>query len=282
MSLPRIQYEDLVRRELGADLGQAGDLTTDAIVPSQARARAEIVTRGMGRLCGVEIALTAFDLLGGVESTIVADDGEDVEPGAVVARLVGPARTLLSAERTALNLLAHLSGVATATRDLARIIAAYPVASGGFEMIVDQPWVAAWGDRLEPERREDVVLDEITRGGRERQHERGRGRHTDRGPASDDGRHRQRRRRSRANRRRLDGLEPVDLASLDRDGEVVTRDQKSEVGDQETKTEAPRFWLSPDPRSPVPDGWPARVQRVDVSTNWGCLQPAGGPSTGQA
>ena len=130
-TLHRIQYEDLVRRELRDDLGRAGDLTTDTLVAPDRQAAAEIVARREGRVCGLEIALTAFDLLGGVVCTESLADGDDVTPGAVLARLEGSARSLLAAERTALNLLAHLSGVATATRDLSRAIAEYPAAVVG-------------------------------------------------------------------------------------------------------------------------------------------------------
>ena len=124
--LARVQYEPIVRRELEADLGLAGDLTTQALAPPGARAAAAIVARVPGRICGVEIALTAFELLGGVDSEIVAPDGEEVVAGAFVARLEGSARTLFSAERTAINFLGHLSGIATATRDLVRAVEGYP------------------------------------------------------------------------------------------------------------------------------------------------------------
>jgi len=127
-SLPALVYEALVRRELAADLGDAGDLTTDAIVPATATATGRVVARCAGRVCGLEVALASFRLAAGgagwarVETT--AADGDDVEAGAVLATLTGPARALLSAERTALNFLGHLSGIATATRDLVRRVAA--------------------------------------------------------------------------------------------------------------------------------------------------------------
>lgn len=124
--LARVQYEPVVRGELETDLGLAGDLTTRALAPPGARAAAAVVARAPGRICGVEVALTAFELLGGVESEIVTSDGEDVAAGAVVVRLEGSARTLLSAERTALNLLSHLSGVATATAELVHAVEGYP------------------------------------------------------------------------------------------------------------------------------------------------------------
>lgn len=118
-----LQYEALVRRELAADLGSAGDVTTDAIVPPDRRAAAQITARRAGRVCGLRCALFAFDLLGPVSHAVEHDDGADVSAGAVLATVEGPARALLSAERTALNLLAHLSGVATAARDMGDLAA---------------------------------------------------------------------------------------------------------------------------------------------------------------
>jgi nicotinate-nucleotide pyrophosphorylase (carboxylating) len=121
--LTSIDYEELVRRELAMDLGAAGDITTDAIVPGHVQARAHIVARHEGRVCGLECAVLAFGLLGDVRHRVTHGDGVDVEAGTVLAEIEGPARALLSAERTALNLLGHLSGIATATRDLVRIVA---------------------------------------------------------------------------------------------------------------------------------------------------------------
>ena len=117
-----LHYEALVRRELAADLGTAGDITTDAIVPPHRRASAQIAVRQAGRVCGLRCALFAFEVLGegagSVRHAVEHDDGADVRAGAVLATVEGPARILLAAERTALNLLAHLSGIATATRDV--------------------------------------------------------------------------------------------------------------------------------------------------------------------
>ena len=116
-------YEDLVRRDLEADLGAAGDITTEAIVGRDAQATARIVVRHAGRVCGLECALFSFQLRGGVRHRVAHGDGADVDAGTVLAELEGSARTLLSAERTSLNLLAHLSGIASATRELVRLVA---------------------------------------------------------------------------------------------------------------------------------------------------------------
>ena len=130
-------YEDLVRRALAEDLGRAGDLTSDAVVPAEARAEAVLVARVPGRLAGLPVALAAFRLLDPSLSLAAhAADGEDVAAGAVLATVRGAARSILSAERTALNLLGRLSGIATATRDLvAAVAAAAPAATPGARVV---------------------------------------------------------------------------------------------------------------------------------------------------
>lgn len=113
----------LVRHDLELDLGAAGDLTSEAVLPAGAAAVASLVLREEGRLCGLDVALLAFELVGGVRIERLAADGDDLPAGAAVARLAGSARSILAAERTALNLLSHLSGVATATRAMCRAVA---------------------------------------------------------------------------------------------------------------------------------------------------------------
>ena len=116
-------YEPLVRRALEEDLGRAGDLTSDAVLPPDLIATASVVVRAAGRLAGLQVTLCAFRLLDpSAEIEALAADGEDVEAGAVLATVQGHARTILSAERTALNFLGRLCGIATATRDMARLV----------------------------------------------------------------------------------------------------------------------------------------------------------------
>lgn len=117
--LPALVYEDVVRRALLEDLGRAGDLTTDAVCPKDLRGRALLVAREPGRVAGLEPSLLAFRLLDpGCRGEVRIRDGEDAAGAAVLARVEGSAGALLTAERTALNLLGHLSGIATATRDV--------------------------------------------------------------------------------------------------------------------------------------------------------------------
>jgi nicotinate-nucleotide pyrophosphorylase (carboxylating) len=117
--LPPLLYEDLVRGALLEDLGRAGDVTTDAVCLPEQAGRARLVARCGGRIAGLDASLLAFRLLdAGVEVEVRRRDGEDAGAGETIARVSGRARALLAAERTALNLLGHLSGIATATRDL--------------------------------------------------------------------------------------------------------------------------------------------------------------------
>ncbi|WP_395457492.1 carboxylating nicotinate-nucleotide diphosphorylase (plasmid) [Azospirillum melinis] len=116
-----LTVEPIVRAALAEDLGRAGDITTDSIIPADAVATARIAARKDGRVAGLEAALIAFRLLDpGISVTVERADGDDVSPGGTIATLTGKARALLTAERTALNLMGRLSGIATATRALVR------------------------------------------------------------------------------------------------------------------------------------------------------------------
>lgn len=117
-----------MRRAFVEDLGRAGDVTTDSIVTQQDAASGTIVSRASGRIAGMEIAGYAFHFLDSqLNFDVRVHDGQDVNPGDTLATVQGPARPILTAERTALNFLAHLSGIATATRDIVASIAPHPV-----------------------------------------------------------------------------------------------------------------------------------------------------------
>ena len=112
------EVETVVRRALEEDLAFGPDVTTDSTVPVRAQATGEIVPRSPGMLAGIPVAAAVFDLVGRgeVEVDLLAADGTAARPGEAVLRVAGPARALLTAERTALNLIGHLSGIATLTR----------------------------------------------------------------------------------------------------------------------------------------------------------------------
>ena len=127
--LPQIMIEPLVRATLLEDLGRAGDITTDAVVPAEARAETVLVARKPGVVAGLDFALAAFRLIDpAIVVRVERQDGGRLAPGDVIATIGGPARGILTAERTALNFLCHLSGVASATRGVVDAIAAYKTA----------------------------------------------------------------------------------------------------------------------------------------------------------
>jgi nicotinate-nucleotide pyrophosphorylase (carboxylating) len=121
--LPGIMIEPAVRAALLEDLGRAGDLTTDAIVPADARTTCALVARQPGVVAGLDFALWTFRLIDPrIEVRVSLPDGSRLRPGDLIATVTGPARGILTGERTALNFLSHLSGVASATRGIADAI----------------------------------------------------------------------------------------------------------------------------------------------------------------
>ena len=110
--------EEKIREALEEDLG-FGDITSSLVVPEDIVAEAEVVAKEEGVLAGVEEASFVFKLLG-CRVLKAMEDGSPVGPGDVVLRVEGPARALLAAERTALNFLMRMSGIATATAELIR------------------------------------------------------------------------------------------------------------------------------------------------------------------
>jgi nicotinate-nucleotide pyrophosphorylase (carboxylating) len=116
LPLLRLQYEPIVRHALEEDLGRAGDLTTDGVVEADNQARAAFVARKSGVVAGLDVAAAAFALLDDrVRMTVERPDGARLEAGDAIAVVDGPARAILTGERTALNFLGRLSGIATAT-----------------------------------------------------------------------------------------------------------------------------------------------------------------------
>ena len=124
--LQPLLYEDLVRAALREDLGRAGDLTSDAIIPDDLRATARLVARKEGRIAGLDVFAAAFRLLDGrLDVRLRHRDGLDAAAGTVLAEVRGPARSMLSAERVALNFLGRMCGIAGAARDMAAAAAPF-------------------------------------------------------------------------------------------------------------------------------------------------------------
>ena len=122
-SLPTIMIEPLVRAALLEDLGRAGDITTDAIVPVDMRATTALVARKAGIVAGLDCAAIAFRL---IEPALKVEtsrpDGSAVAAGETIATITGPTRGILTAERVALNFLCHLSGIASAAAAIVQSI----------------------------------------------------------------------------------------------------------------------------------------------------------------
>ena len=122
-AVPKEAFERVVAAALAEDLGDLGDITTLSIVPAPAKMTGVIRSREAGVIAGVEaIRLVLARLPDAASATIVAGDGTAVEAGGTIALLSGSARTLLTGERVILNLLGHLSGIATATAGIVRAV----------------------------------------------------------------------------------------------------------------------------------------------------------------
>lgn len=125
--LSPLMVEDQVRAALSEDLGRAGDITSQATIAPERSARAELNAREDGVVAGLDLARAAFRLMDPeIRFEAFVKDGDRLAPGTVIARVSGPARAVLSAERVALNFLMHLSGVASYTARFAAEIAHTP------------------------------------------------------------------------------------------------------------------------------------------------------------
>ncbi len=99
------------------------DAAADNLIPPEHRSSAYYVAKEDGVLCGIEVAKRVFELIGGeIEFSILMNDGEKVKKGDIIAEMSGSTLTLLKGERTALNILQHMSGIATATNKCAELI----------------------------------------------------------------------------------------------------------------------------------------------------------------
>jgi nicotinate-nucleotide pyrophosphorylase (carboxylating) len=115
--IPAFDTDDFVKRVLAEDLGEGGDVTSNATISANARFSAELAAREPIVVAGLDLAEAFFrELDAGVAIEKLAGEGDCVEAGTVLIRLSGNARAMLAAERAALNTLQHLSGIATLTR----------------------------------------------------------------------------------------------------------------------------------------------------------------------
>ncbi|WP_109260912.1 carboxylating nicotinate-nucleotide diphosphorylase [Hyphobacterium indicum] len=115
--LPHDIVRDAVQRAFAEDITGAGDVTSLAVIPADRKARFEIRARSNGLVCGLQPAMEAFIQAGAdLSLDVLANDGDPVEPGETVMSVDGPVRAIMLAERTALNFLGRMSGIATLTR----------------------------------------------------------------------------------------------------------------------------------------------------------------------
>lgn len=116
-------FSDIVERALTEDVANRGDITSESVIPEEAGSHGNIVARADGVIAGLAVAEYVFSRVDPtVEFGALVGDGALVARGDVIAMVSGPARSILTAERTALNLLARMSGVATATAALVAVV----------------------------------------------------------------------------------------------------------------------------------------------------------------
>ncbi|CAK7192248.1 putative nicotinate-nucleotide pyrophosphorylase [carboxylating] [Commensalibacter sp. Nvir] len=127
MSLPLLQnflVEPLIKNALNEDLGLAGDITSQLVIPENHHSKVFMVSRQHGILSGVQIAQLTFQCVSkGCIFHSLKKDGEALKPNEIIATIEGPTRSLLTAERTALNFMCHLSGIASITNKIVQSIA---------------------------------------------------------------------------------------------------------------------------------------------------------------
>ena len=122
MPLPLFYVDDLIRRALAEDISYL-DTTSDYMIAEDARDTAYLVAKADGVLCGLDVAMRVFELLDDTfEKDVYLQDGAVVKKGDRIAQYTGYTRALLKGERTALNLLQHMSGIATATAEAVKLV----------------------------------------------------------------------------------------------------------------------------------------------------------------
>lgn len=122
MILNQIYIDELIKRALLEDINYI-DTTTDYLIPEEQQGSADFLAKSDGVLCGMEVALRVFQLLQpDVKCEVYKNDGDSLKKGEIFAKIHGKTRTILKGERTALNLIQHMSGIATATNEAVKIV----------------------------------------------------------------------------------------------------------------------------------------------------------------
>lgn len=122
MELLQFKIDEIIKTALSEDINYI-DVTTDYLIDDSAVSTARYVAKDDGVLCGINIAMRVFELLDkNVQTQVLIHDGEKVKKGDIIARITGSTKALLKGERTALNLVQHLSGIATATNKCVELV----------------------------------------------------------------------------------------------------------------------------------------------------------------
>ncbi len=125
---PSTEVAALIERAVREDLGRAGDITSNAVISAAATSRARIVARRAGTIAGLDVAARVFEYVDpNIDVELLVADGSSVNTGTVLAKVHGPTRSMLAAERAALNVLGHLSGVATQVAEVVDAVAGLAV-----------------------------------------------------------------------------------------------------------------------------------------------------------
>ena len=120
--LNKTYIDNIINTALAEDINYI-DVTTDNLLDDSHKSNAYFIAKDDGVLCGIDIAMRVFELVGsGVEAEILLNDGTAVKKGDIIANLKGSTKTLLKGERTALNILQHMSGIATATNKCVKLV----------------------------------------------------------------------------------------------------------------------------------------------------------------
>ncbi len=122
MILNKIYVDNIIKTALLEDMNYC-DVTTDYLIPAEQEGEGKFVSKADGIVCGVEIAVRVFKILDeNISFEILKNDGDQVKKGDEILRLKGKTAVLLKGERTALNLIQHMSGIATASNKYAKIV----------------------------------------------------------------------------------------------------------------------------------------------------------------
>ncbi len=122
MKLPQFYIDDIIKKAITEDINYI-DVTTDYLIDENSQTTAFFVSKDDGILCGIDIAMRVFELLDSdVNFKLEKNDGDEVKKGDIIATMSGKAQALLKGERTALNILQHLSGIATATNRCVKLV----------------------------------------------------------------------------------------------------------------------------------------------------------------